>query len=429
MATIIKHPEGNTLRMRIPLTERFTSLEGGQESTSYRDFIPNANYPVKVLFLKGSTKYELTASVTGNVVEVIDYGTIAKGVYAIEVLCRDENGDKRRYKQRAVLEVVDLTADAGIDAGVEFDVTAHYLDAAVFVTSGSQGGTVDQVQADWEQEDETAVDFIKNKPTIPTIPTNVSEFTNDAGYLTQHQDISGKVDKVTGKGLSTEDYTTAEKTKLEGLESLSPATATPQMDGTAGVGISDKYAREDHVHPSDTSKQDVINDLSTIRSGATAGATALQPSDVSVETPTNPDGTVLINVVGNTYIIDLNHTHPQYQPLLTEGANITIAEDQQTGNLVISASGGGSSIAQVQVDWNQTDTTAVDYIKNKPTIPVVPTNVSSFTNDAGYLTSHQSLAGRVQSSDVAQIVLLADEAAYNALATKDSNTLYLIPES
>jgi len=29
---------------------------------------------------------------------------------------------------------------------------------------------------------------------IPTVPTNVSAFNNDAGYLTQHQDISGKLD-------------------------------------------------------------------------------------------------------------------------------------------------------------------------------------------------------------------------------------------
>lgn len=49
--------------------------------------------------------------------------------------------------------------------------------------------------------------------------------------------------------------------------------------------------------------------------------------------------------------------------------------------------------AQIQSDWNQADTTAKDYIKNKPTIPTVPTNVSSFNNDAGYLTSHQSLSG------------------------------------
>lgn len=44
--------------------------------------------------------------------------------------------------------------------------------------------------------------------------------------------------------------------------------------------------------------------------------------------------------------------------------------------------------AQIQSDWGQSNTTAKDYIKNKPTIPTVPTNVSSFNNDAGYLTSH-----------------------------------------
>ena len=36
--------------------------------------------------------------------------------------------------------------------------------------------------------------------------------------------------------------------------SVSPATATPSMDGTAAVGSSAKYAREDHVHPTDTSR-------------------------------------------------------------------------------------------------------------------------------------------------------------------------------
>lgn len=34
-------------------------------------------------------------------------------------------------------------------------------------------------------------------------------------YLTAHQDISGKVDKVTGKGLSTNDYTNADKAKVD----------------------------------------------------------------------------------------------------------------------------------------------------------------------------------------------------------------------
>ena len=39
---------------------------------------------------------------------------------------------------------------------------------------------------------------------------------------------------------------------------------------------------------------------------------------------------------------------------------------------------------QVQTDWNQTDSTQKDYIKNKPTIP---TKTSQLTNDSGFLIS------------------------------------------
>ena len=34
-----------------------------------------------------------------------------------------------------------------------------------------------------------------------------------------------------------------------------PGTATPLMDGTAAVGTANMYARQDHVHPTDTSRQ------------------------------------------------------------------------------------------------------------------------------------------------------------------------------
>ena len=50
--------------------------------------------------------------------------------------------------------------------------------------------------------------------------------------------------------------------------------------------------------------------------------------------------------------------------------------------------------ANVQVDWNETDTTSDAYIKNKPTnlattddIPAVPTKTSQLTNDSGYITN------------------------------------------
>lgn len=41
------------------------------------------------------------------------------------------------------------------------------------------------------------------------------EAIDHSQYLTQHQDITGKVDKVSGKGLSTNDYTAADKAKVD----------------------------------------------------------------------------------------------------------------------------------------------------------------------------------------------------------------------
>lgn len=83
------------------------------------------------------------------------------------------------------------------------------------------------------------------------------------------------------KGLSTNDYTDADKNKLGGIESgaqvnptklselendkgfvtaadipegAAASTTTPKMDGTAAVGSETAFARGDHVHPTDTSR-------------------------------------------------------------------------------------------------------------------------------------------------------------------------------
>lgn len=46
---------------------------------------------------------------------------------------------------------------------------------------------------------------------------------------------------------------------LDTTTTITAGTATPLMDGTAAVGTSAKYAREDHVHPSDTNKVDKVS--------------------------------------------------------------------------------------------------------------------------------------------------------------------------
>lgn len=48
-----------------------------------------------------------------------------------------------------------------------------------------------------------------------TIEGAAAKYQPKGDYLTEHQDISNKVDKVEGKDLSTNDYTDADKAKLD----------------------------------------------------------------------------------------------------------------------------------------------------------------------------------------------------------------------
>lgn len=77
-----------------------------------------------------------------------------------------------------------------------------------------------------------------------------------------------------------------------------------------------------------------------------------------------------------------------------------------------------------QSDWNQTDTTAIDYIKNKPTIPVMPVlaavatsgdyadliNKPIIPSDYVDLTSNQTITGAKTFKGVDRIVLQGNTA-------------------
>ena len=69
--------------------------------------------------------------------------------------------------------------------------------------------------------------------------------------VTQVVSTGTKIATVTIDGTATDLYAPSGS-------SVSPATANPIMDGTAAVGSSAKYAREDHVHPTDTSRQETL---------------------------------------------------------------------------------------------------------------------------------------------------------------------------
>ena len=151
----IPHVEGNVLKLAIPLTLQTIIRNNGETSTRIDDYIPSSNYPVWVEFTKGIVKHRLRATMQDNVAFVEDKGKMRYGKYDIAVLCNDDNGDPRKFKQRTVLEVFEYTADAGLPTGVEFNSETHWLDAAVFIAYN--GGNFEE--------------------TDPTVPQHVKSIT------------------------------------------------------------------------------------------------------------------------------------------------------------------------------------------------------------------------------------------------------------
>lgn len=155
----IRHVYGNVLRVAIPLTLRTVEVVDGVITTSDTEFYPSDLYSVVVVFESGVTKLKYLATVDGNVVYVEDKGTIQVGTYSITVLCKDAAGNPYRFKERAVLQIVDATADAGIQEGVEYEILTNYLNAAVYFASGTNGKGIADIAAT-VGEDSTALTFI-----------------------------------------------------------------------------------------------------------------------------------------------------------------------------------------------------------------------------------------------------------------------------
>ena len=155
-------------------------------------------------------------------------------------------------------------------------------------------GAEANVQSDWSVTDTTSDAFIKNKPTIDTTISATS--TNAVQNKAVTIELNKKVNVVSGKGLSTNDYTTAEKTKLAGI--AEKAEVNVQSDWSVTDTTSDAYIKNKPTIPSE-----VIVD-STI---SAASANAIQNKIVFngdygvISKTTTFNGDIITEVDGNGY--------------------------------------------------------------------------------------------------------------------------------
>ena len=192
-----------------------------------------------------------------------------------------------------------------------------------------------------------------------------------------------------------------------------PSSSTPAMDGTAAVGTSTAYARGDHVHPTDTSRQASI----------TGGASTITSSNLTASRAlvSNSSGKVAVSDVTSTELGYLDGVTSAIQTQLNNKLNKTLSDTSVAlmtdgnGNIVASQTSAAQLEALRTLDTTSTIQTQIDGKAAK--------NHQSTTTDYGVGTSaaygHLKIANNLTTAsfDAADPVALS---AYQGKTLKDS---------
>lgn len=218
-----------------------------------------------------------------------------------------------------------------------------------------------------------------NKSEIPTVPTNVSAFTNDAGYLTEHQSLN---DYYTKTEVDTSLEAKANKTEI-------PTVPTNVSAFTNDAGYLTEHQSLDNYYTKTESDgkyatQVVVNEEIAARINDVREVKATLESKADKSEIPNLNGYATEQWVGEQGYLT------EHQPLKTINGETIVGN----GNIEISSGEETDPVwtAEKVNYYTKTEVnSSLETKANKSEIPTVPTNVSAFTNDAGYLTQHQSL--------------------------------------
>ena len=276
-----------------------------------------------------------------------------------------------------------------------------------------------------------------DKSEIPTVPTNVSAFTNDAGYLTEHQSLDNYYTKTE---INTSLESKADKTEIPSLNGY----ATEQWVGTQGY-LTEETDPTVPSHVKAITEEDIAK---WNQGGYDVYQWSFYPYSYAKEnvgftftkngsTITGSQGYIVkykrhskTGEIDGTYQTASSESFLFNIPLTDDTIFIVARLDEGSAtrlefsfDVVSNIKGGGiteetdpvwtaekvnyytktesDGIYATQVAMNEEIAarkadirevnTSLEAKANKSEIPTVPTNVSAFTNDAGYLTEHQTL--------------------------------------
>lgn len=250
-------------------------------------------------------------------------------------------------------------------------------------------------------------------PVDVEIPASVDPETNDLQILVADVDTSVLDDAIQAANDAADAANQAAEKANESVSHFTGGTTGQvlskksnadydfEWQDAGGVGapvwgnITGTLSAQTDLQDALDAKQATISDLSDIRSGAEAGASAVQPGDLAT-VATSGDYDDLLNKPSIPSAPGtLNTDNSSAQSVNSSEAlsgTVKLHKVSKTGTYsdligtpplaTVATSGSYNDLsnkptipaAQVQADWNEADNTKADYIKNKPTIPAAQVN-------------------------------------------------------
>lgn len=248
----IRRVQGNPLALAIPLT-KVTVTEQGKVEEPYN--VPEGAKVEMVLSDAGDfSRYTFEPeSIVGNLVTIKDNSTLPAGVYAVETHITEQGGDKLRSKYCSMIEILDCN-DSFDDEFDDILVGSATLDEQIFYFAKGD----------------------KGDPGEPGEGVAAGGTTGQVLQKKSNTDYDTEWVNPPASGVSSVNGKTGEVTlDAEDVGALPADTPIP----SALADLSDDSTHRvvtDSEKSTWNGKQDTINDLSEIRSGAAAGATAVQ---------------------------------------------------------------------------------------------------------------------------------------------------------
>lgn len=318
------------------------------------------------------------------------------------------------------------------------------------------------VQSDWNESDSGSLSYIKNKPEIPSLDGYATQdWVNEQGFLKEvpseyvtDEELESATSGLqpSGNYLTPEDldgYATESWVNEQGFLTEVPSQyVTDQELLEATSGKLDSSAYEPPVEYSGGSHIGIVDHEISVTgtgilragtginieedasgwiissSGGGGGGSTYTPgqyisiqNDVISATGLQPSGNYLVPSDLNGYA---TQTWVGEQGYLTEVPSQYVT-DQELTEATSGKLDSSSYVSPVQSDWNQNDSGALDYIKNKPTIPSLDGYATeSWVNEQGFLTevpSQYATDAEVEAATSGKL----DSSAYTAPVQSDWN--------